>query len=259
MDTAMRDLEQIEERDPTEAEGTFRRAGAFVLAALLTLALVYGMAAVLEEPQALADDAQDPLAALDRAQALAVEAEQAAEVEPERLEVDRESLTFPQALLGDDRPEVAATLAAAVAEHEALAAVPVVAPVPAPTPIAVTMPAAVAAIGETEALLNTTARDPIVAAAIPRPEPRERGTVGEDGPFTLQVVSYRTEEEAETFAEALRAKGHDSFVAEADIEGRGHFYRVRIGPFETMGAAQNYRRRFERDEDMDTYVVRRRD
>ena len=33
MNTAVRDLEQIEERDPTEHEAHFRRAAAFVLAA----------------------------------------------------------------------------------------------------------------------------------------------------------------------------------------------------------------------------------
>lgn len=256
MDTAMRDLEQIEERDPQGEEGTFRRAGAFVLAALLTLTLVYGMAAVLAGPETPTAQAQDPLAALDQAESLAVEARAFEEEAEAEIEVDREALTFPATLLGDERPEVAAALAAAAAEHETLAAA-AVQPVSA-TPT-LTLPAAVAATGEAVQLAQASQRDPLVAAALPTPAPRERGRVGEDGRYTLQVVSYRSEEEAELFAEALRAKGHDAFVLEAEIEGRGTYYRVRIGPFETMGEAQRYRRRFEVEEQMDTFVVRRRD
>lgn len=256
MDTAMRDLEQIEERDPAGDDHTFRRAGAFVLAALLTLTLVYGMAALLEGPEPATAEAQDPLAALDQAESLAAEALAHEEEPAEALVVDPEELTFPTTLLGDERPEVAAALAAAAAEHDSLAASPVQPVVAAP---ALVLPAAATATGEAAQLSEASRRDPLVAAALPAPEPRQRGRVGEDGRYTLQVVSYRSEEEAELFAEALRAKGHDSFVTEAEIEGRGTYYRVRIGPFETMGEAQRYRRRFEQEEQMDSFVVRRRD
>ncbi len=256
MDTAMRDLEQIEERDPRGEEGALRRAGAFILAALLTLTLVYGMAAVLAGPEPATAEAQDPLAALDQAEALAVEALAHDEEPAQEVVVDREALTFPTTLLDDERPEVAAALAAAAAEHETLTAT---AAQPAAASTTLALPAAAAATGEAAQLAETRQRDPLVAAALPPAEPRERGWVGQDGRYTLQVVSYREEEAAELFAEALRSKGHDAFILEAEIEGRGTYYRVRIGPFETMGEAQRYRRRFEAEEQMDTFVVRRRD
>ena len=121
MDTAMRDLDQIEERDGDD-EGSLRRAGVFVLAAGVTLTLVYAMASMLgETPEPAAAD-EDPLAALAAGEELAAEAAAAEEEEPAPVEVDREALRFPTSLLGDDRPEVAAALAAAAAEHETLEA-----------------------------------------------------------------------------------------------------------------------------------------
>jgi cell division septation protein DedD len=99
----------------------------------------------------------------------------------------------------------------------------------------------------------------MVASALPAAPARERGGVGRDGEYTLQVISYRTSEEAELFADALRSRGHDAFIQEADVEDRGRFYRVRIGPFETQGDAERARRRVEAEEQMSTFVVRRRD
>ena len=93
--------------------------------------------------------------------------------------------------------------------------------------------------------------------AIPSTGPRARA--GHDGDLTLQVASYRTEEEADIFAEALRARGHAAFVMQAEIPDRGTYYRVRIGPFDTMGEAESYRATFEQEERMNTYVARRRD
>ena len=104
---------------------------------------------------------------------------------------------------------------------------------------------------------------PMVAAALPavarQREPRVRASAGSDGLYTLQVISYRTREEAEIFAEALRGRGHQSFVTEAEVGDRGTFFRVRIGPFENAREAARYRATFEQEEQMNTYVVRRRD
>jgi cell division septation protein DedD len=71
----------------------------------------------------------------------------------------------------------------------------------------------------------------------------------------LQVVSYEDRHEAHTFANALRARGHKAFVAEADVPDRGRFYRVRIGPFSTRQEAISYQNRFEELEHMHTILV----
>ena len=57
----------------------------------------------------------------------------------------------------------------------------------------------------------------------------------------------------------MRAKGHDTFVMEADIPGRGIFHRVRIGPFEQRGEARSYQRRLEATEHLGAIVVRQRE
>ncbi len=166
--------------------------------------------------------------------------------------MDRESLAFPAVLGGDDRPEVEAAIAAAGAEHASL--VNVVMP-----PAA--LPAAVAAVPSRETLVDTARRDPLVAAALPHLAERagERGSLGHDGEYTLQVASFHTPEEADAFARALRDRGHDSFVLRAEIDGRGIFHRVRVGPFESAREAESYRSNFEGRERMDAYVVRQRE
>ncbi|MBX3252423.1 MAG: SPOR domain-containing protein [Myxococcales bacterium] len=251
MDTAMRDLEQIQERDPDE--GTARRGAVFLLAGGVTLGLVYAMASVLGADVAEASPVADPLAALGASEGLALEAAATEDddVSPER--VERRELSFPRTLLGDDRPEVAATFAAAAAEHATLVGRAAL------VPTFANVPAAVAATPDQQALALAVRHDPLVASSLPAVERRERGEVGREGPYTLQVISYRTSEEAELFAEALRARGHDAFIQEADVENRGRFWRVRIGPFEARGVAERYRQRFETEEQMTTFVVRRRD
>lgn len=262
MDTAMRDLEQIQERD-SKADGTVRKAGTFLLAAGVTGLLVYAMASILGDAAPAPVAAQDPLAALDQREQLATEAA-AFEDDDDAVEVDREALRFPDQLGQSavdavaSRPEVAAALAAAAAEHELLEEPSPVAFAAAVTPVAAALPAAIAATPEQYEIQRAVEEDPLVAASV-TPRAVERGGIGRDGEYTLQVVSYRTRGEADLFAEQLRSGGHDSFIETAEVEGRGRFYRVRVGPFDTRAEAEAYRRRFEHSERMDSYVVRKRD
>ncbi len=41
-----------------------------------------------------------------------------------------------------------------------------------------------------------------------------------------------------------------------NVEDRGMHWRVRIGPFDTRQEAQSYRTTFEREEGMNTFIVR---
>jgi cell division septation protein DedD len=70
------------------------------------------------------------------------------------------------------------------------------------------------------------------------------------------VISYDRPEPSQAFADGLRAKGHMAFVQTAEIPERGKFFRVRIGPFKTKAEAMAYRKKFEDDEHMNTFVVR---
>jgi cell division septation protein DedD len=279
MDTAMRDLERLEERD--DAPG--RRLGTLLMAALATVALVFAVAILLGGAgDAGAEAQEDPLSALDRAAGF--EVDDLPIEDAEAPEVDRRNLAFPETLAEyDTRPEVEAALAAAAAELEHPEPIPsgvplgdiasgsvTEAPVPSTMgaswplmPVDDSLPAALpasAAIGDgPEALSRARAHDPLVAAAFPREAARDPVGSGSDGEYTIQVISYQHPTDANVFADGLRARGHHAFVMAADIPDRGRFYRVRIGPFETQREADAYRRDFEDQERMNTLVVRRRD
>jgi cell division septation protein DedD len=116
------------------------------------------------------------------------------------------------------------------------------------------IPAAVAASGA-HSLRKAVQRDPLVAAALHGDEGKIAAPHGHDGEYTLQVISYDRPEPSRTFAEGLRAKGHAAFVVSAEVPDRGRFYRVRVGPFKNRELADAYRRKFEDQEHMNTFVV----
>jgi len=248
MDMAMRNLEQIRERD----ESAGRRLGLYALGTVATAGLIFAVGAfVTDRAGAARSPTQDPLARLDALEGLAPAATQAPAPPP----LARESLTFPAALTDDEaRPEVDAALAAAGAEAAALRAEAPATVVPA------TLPAAVAA-GDAARVFARPAADALVAQ-VPTVERGDAPTpahAGSDGAYTVQVISYNQRDEAEAFAAALRVRGHHAFTTSADIPGRGRHFRVRIGPFETLHAAEAFRRDFEARERMATIVVRRPD
>jgi cell division septation protein DedD len=278
MDTAMRDLERLEEQREDEAPG--RKLGTLMVAALATVALVFAMAAILGGDSE-AEASADPLAALDRAAALEGSDELGQDGRLDSpLEVDREALSFPEALAHyDARPEVEAALVAAEAELAHPDPIPAgvalgdvasgtigEAPIPSPSRPVVAMedglpsilPAGTAAGSAPEVIARAAPRDALVASALPT-EPSHRVASGRDGEYTLQVISYQNDQDAEIFADGLRARGHHAFVVSATIPERGRFFRVRVGPFESMREAETYRHQFELDERMNTIVVRRRD
>jgi cell division septation protein DedD len=246
-------------------------------------------------PDANAED-EDPLAKLDRAAELgglaqngklaaaAMEGSKPAKTGPV---VEPKSLTFPDTLAEyDSRPEVEAALAAAEAElaHpdpipaagiEAAPAIPAEIPSAAGQPSAAVFSAPAASVEIEIARPVEPAALPASVAAAPRARPTEVQRVrdplienatagahaptvgvGSDGAYTLQVASYQEPSEAHALSGALRARGHMAFVLRAEVDGRGVYHRVRVGPFETMKAAEEYRAAFERDERMNTFVVR---
>ncbi len=253
MDAGMRDLERIEEREP--GEGTTRKLAMVGLLAFCLVGVTLAVGVLMgNASETEAQPVRDPLAALADAQALAPEepSEQAAteELRP----VDREALTFPETLLDDPEPSLEAAANDELEHPDSLDG---------PDDGAFfesNLPAAVAAAPQARTLARDAARDPVLAAALPGVAPREveRAAEGSDGPYTLQVISYRTEGEARIFAEALRSRGHAAFVTHGEVEGRGTFYRVRIGPFANRRRAERYRDTFEQEEGMNTFVYRRR-
>jgi cell division septation protein DedD len=120
--------------------------------------------------------------------------------------------------------------------------------------IAAGLPAAVTAGPDRKVVEMAAIRDPLVAATVA--EKTTSAPAGHEGRYTLQVISYRDPEEARVFASALRKRGHAAYVTTGTVEDRGTHWRVRIGPFETRQEAQAYRTTFEREEGMNTFIVR---
>jgi len=247
MDTAMRDLERIEERSSDEGRGVLVLSGVGLVAAI---AVVVGAVAAL--PDGSQSQPEDPL------QMLAVgnefEADEEAHEAAREPAIDPETLSFPTTLVTETRPEVAAAMAAAAAELAHLD--PVTNPPPR-SDIAAGLPAAVTAGPDRKIVEMAAIRDPLVAAAVPGNT--ISALAGHEGRYTLQVISYRDPQEAQVFASALRKRGHAAYVTTGTVEDRGTHWRVRIGPFETRQQAQDYRTTFEREEGMNTFIVRNKD
>ena len=244
MDTAMRDLERIEERSSDEGRGVLVLSGVGLIAAVGIV-----VAAVAALPDGTQSQPEDPLQML--AIADGIEAEEAPEEPAADPKLDPETLSFPTTLVTETRPEVAAAMAAAAAELAHLD--PLTKPPPR-SDIAAGLPAAVTAGPDRKVVEMAAVRDPLVAATVP--ENTTSAPAGYEGRYTLQVISYRDAEEARVFASALRKRGHAAYVTTGTVEDRGTHWRVRIGPFETRQAAQDYRTTFEREEGMNTFIVR---
>jgi cell division septation protein DedD len=265
MDSAMRDLDQLRERDD-DARG--RKLGLLTLASIVSVAALIAGASLMGTGDAAEAATIDPLTELSLSTAQG-HVRASAPVTPK---LEARSLTFPSTLVdanrggptnaatGPDDPDhddalVEATVRAAEAEHAALSAegAPILPPIAAKT--SADLPAANGATADHARLTQLAKRDPLVRSALPKQASVDRAPEGSEGAFTLQVVSYETRDAAENFARTLRSRGHKAFVAEAEVEGRGRYFRVRVGPFTTRKEAATYQGRFEDDEHMHTIVV----
>lgn len=64
--------------------------------------------------------------------------------------------------------------------------------------------------------------------------------------FTLQLSSFQDKAEAEVFLAAMKVAGYEPYLTEANVSGRGRFYRVRLGSYRSLEAAQDARGQYER-------------
>ncbi len=253
----MRDLDQLRERGE-ETRG--RRLALLTLAALLSVAALVAMVSLMGPSEDADADAVDPLTEL----ALSAPATAPAQArQPQGLAP--ESLSFPSTLVERNLPRngveaeqddalIEATVRAAAAEHAALSGES--APMEGKTAkSSADLPAGRVVTSDNLRLSRLAKHDPLVASALPKRATSGLAPAGTEGAFTLQVVSYDVREPAEAFAATLRSRGHKAFVTQAEVPGRGRFFRVRVGPFTTRKEAEAYQSRFEHDEHMHSLVV----
>ena len=102
----------------------------------------------------------------------------------------------------------------------------------------------------------TDPHDPLTMAAKDRASVKgAEAEEGRAGAYNLQVASFRTEPEAQSFATVLRQRNHKAYIEAATIPGRGTWHRVRIGPFKYLRDANKYRAEFEAREHIVPFVI----
>lgn len=241
----VRNFDDIQEVDPG-ARGS--RAGALILASIGGALLVAATVYVLRSPSGDEPAQDDPLGQL---------------VEQSKLEgveapVDGvRNITFPGMLSDGDRPTTALEAVRHTGEEDPRFALPPGHPT-APPPATDTLPVVplpaqqvLSGAGDSvpEDVLTTMARH------VSRDDAQESVAPGEPGGFQLQVSSFNKQSDADSFAAALRRRGHRAYVEAANVKGRGVWHRVRIGPFKHKRSAVIYRQEFEAKERIVTFIV----
>ena len=272
---SVRNLEQIQESDGERTP----RGVTILLVALGGACIVFAGLAIGGRKSAQATAKVDPLGELVTAQAKAGQGVSAA---PKATDLSARDVTFPGILSDEGSPTTA------------LAAVRASAPTPKAPTTGMAPQGASGVPGEPPAaiVLNVRGADPSSGPpagdrlpVVPLPaqnmlgaspvvtRPRDSLTraasdavenagtgvtaapAGREGGYQLQVSSFRTQNEADTFSGQLRARGHKAYVVEAHVPGRGTWYRVRIGPFTSQHAAASYRSGFEGREHVVPFIV----
>jgi cell division septation protein DedD len=243
----IRNLDEIQENDPGARPS---RAAAIVLASLGGACIVFAAVALLRAPIKAKPTQVDPLGDL-------VAKAHPAGVNPARRpDLAGSDITFP-GMLSDSKNTTALEVVrspqqAAVADPNALPLIP-------PETMADKLPQApLPAQNILQAPPdNANGNDTLSAMArhVSREDGAETATTGGPGQYQLQVSSFKTNQEADKFAAALRRRGHRAYVEAANVKGRGLWYRVRIGPFKFKNSAAIYRQDFEAKERMVTFII----
>src|SRR5262249_5593137 len=85
-----------------------------------------------------------------------------------------------------------------------------------------------------------------------KPEAREARSDADARPaegkarFTLQLSSFQDKTEAEAFLSVTKSAGYQPYLIEADVAGKGTFYRVRLGSYRSLEAANDAKAEYEK-------------
>lgn len=247
----VRNLEQIQESDNRRRSS---RLGTLLLASMGGAALVIVAVMSARRSGPPARSTKDPLAALV-ANAKKDKAEPA-----EKL--DGSDVTFPGILSDSQDPTTA--LAAVKDSHGRLvkqapgspaSGAPTMPPPPTDKLPVVPLPAGT--------LLNETpvTTDPkdelteLAADASKVPANTKLAPEGSPGGYQIQVASFKDQADADAFVADLRRRGHKAYRQAAYVTGKGLWQRVRIGPFKTKYAAEQYRQKLQTKERIASYVI----
>src|SRR5262249_11191804 len=74
--------------------------------------------------------------------------------------------------------------------------------------------------------------------------------------FTLQISSFQDKSEADALVAKLTSAGYKPYVILSDVEGKGTFFRVRIGEYKSKGDATSAKETFEKKQKLIAYVMK---
>ena len=74
--------------------------------------------------------------------------------------------------------------------------------------------------------------------------------------FTLQLSSFQDRSEAEAFLGSIKSAGFQPYLTEADVSGKGTFYRVRLGSYRSLEAANDAKAEYEKTSKKTAQVMR---
>jgi DedD protein len=95
------------------------------------------------------------------------------------------------------------------------------------------------------------AEKPAVAARPPA-KPADDGK----GRFTLQLSSFQDRGEAEAFLARVKGDNPGAYMTEAQVEGKGTYFRIRVGRYPSYDAAIAAKAEFEARQQIIAYVTR---
>jgi cell division protein FtsN len=85
-------------------------------------------------------------------------------------------------------------------------------------------------------------------AAAPAPVSPSTVAAPAAGGVVVQVGAFRKKQDAETLIQRLRKKGYVGTVMDADVAGKGVWYRAMVGPYKNREAAASAAQRLQREE-----------
>ena len=95
------------------------------------------------------------------------------------------------------------------------------------------------------ALVDDKAHAPQVHKPVVRPREDDVRPPPPSGHYVIQVKAFRDAAEAKAFEADLRGKGHAPKLTSIEVPDKGTFYRVRLGPFDSLDAARAAQKQFE--------------
>lgn len=74
--------------------------------------------------------------------------------------------------------------------------------------------------------------------------------------YTLQLSSFQDRSEAEAYLAKVKDQGFQAQITQAEVEGKGTFYRVRMGTYRSLEAATNAKSDYEKSSSKSASIMK---